>query len=106
MPTRTQIHFFGLFILIASLLTLSGCKKYGDVSPRAYEISKALYSACNRKSTEHLEQSAEIVEESFEEGEITESEQQWFREIISKAEGGDWKQAMLDARSMMEDQQE
>lgn len=98
-------HFLAFFFLPALLVT-SGCQQYGEVSPRTYEISKALYAACNRKSEEHLQQVSELINESADEGEIKADEKQWLQDIVSKAEAGNWQEAMLDARKIMEEQQD
>jgi len=73
--------------------------------PKAYEISKAFYSACNRKNTEHLVKVTRFVQESVNAGELTAEEKAWFEHIIATAENGDWHKAMLDARAIMEEQQ-
>lgn len=99
-------HLLATCFTLSLLLSTSGCQQYGEVSPRTYEISKALYSACNRKSEEHLEQVADLVSESAKTGEITADEQEWLQNIVRKAESGNWEEAMLDARQMMEEQQD
>ncbi len=85
------------------LWCLAGCG-YPEVSPKTYEISKALYSACNRQSEEHLSKVAELIESHLENGELTEREAKWLREIVQEAESGNWEAATLEARQLMEDQ--
>ncbi|QDT35050.1 hypothetical protein [Thalassoglobus polymorphus] len=85
------------------LCGLTGCG-YPDVSPKTYEISKALYSACNRKSDEHVSKISKLIESHLESGDLSEREAKWLRVIIHNAEEGRWEAATLEARQLMEDQ--
>ena len=81
-----------------------GCRKYGDISPKAYEIAKALYSVCNRKDESGLDRITQLADEAATAGEISEDEQGYLLEIVATARAGDWESAMADARTMMSDQ--
>ncbi len=99
-------HIRTLSITIPVLLLLcglTGCG-YPDVSPKTYEISKALYSACNRKSEEHVSKVSELIESHLESGDLSEREANWLRAIVRDAENGKWEAATLEARQLMEDQ--
>ncbi len=85
------------------LCCFAGCG-YPEVSPKTYEISKALYSACNRKSAEHVTKASELIEVHHESGNLSEREAKWLREIVRDAESGSWEAATLEARQLMEDQ--
>ncbi len=85
------------------LCCLAGCG-YPKVSPKTYEISKALYSACNRKSAEHVAKASELIETHHESGDLSKREAKWLREIVRNAESGSWEAATLEARQLMEDQ--
>ncbi|QDU41012.1 hypothetical protein Mal4_53770 [Maioricimonas rarisocia] len=87
----------------ACLIGVSGCG-YPEVSPKTYELAKALYSACNRRSPEHLEKVDHLAEAARESGEITEKESQWIRNIVEQARSGEWEPAALESRQLMEDQ--
>tara|TARA_R110002111_G_C6007511_1_gene374225 strand:- start:366 stop:635 length:270 start_codon:yes stop_codon:yes gene_type:complete len=85
------------------MIPLSGCG-YPEVSPRTYEISKALYSVCNQKSQERLEIVTKLIQSSLENKEISASEADWLNGIIAQAREGDWQSASKEVRQMMEDQ--
>ena len=89
-------------ILLVTFL-LSGCW-YGKVSPRTYEIAKALYSVCNQKKTEKLEQVTELIASSLEENKISQREAKWLHQIIEQATKENWDTAMQESRQIMEDQ--
>ena len=92
-----------LLLLITPFLFV-GCSKYGEVSPRTYEISSALYSVCNRKDTTRLDKVQELIESSVSSGDISASEQQWLTEIVESGRSGDWESAAQEARTIMEEQ--
>ncbi|MFG0332969.1 MAG: hypothetical protein ACF8TS_06355 [Maioricimonas sp. JB049] len=87
----------------ACLIGVSGCG-YPEVSPTTYELAKALYSACNRRSEEHVEKVDALAGAALKADEITEKESRWIRQIVEQARGGKWEPAALEARQMMEDQ--
>ncbi len=91
--------------LAASLMILSivGCW-YPEVSPRAYEITKALYSACNLQKTEKLAVIEELIEQSLDEESLTSREAAWLLDIVADARAGEWEQAALESRRILEDQ--
>lgn len=89
-----------------ALMMLSGCQQYGDVSPRAYEIAKSLYSICNRSDVERIVVAEQTIHDSHAEAAITDSEKEWLLEIVEKARANDWARAMEDARVMMMEQVE
>ncbi|QDU17329.1 hypothetical protein CA11_51700 [Gimesia maris] len=100
---RNRIVLFSTMLLLLTLLPLSGCG-YPAVSPKTYEISKALYSVCNQKSTERLETVEELIQTSLEKNEITEREAGWLNAIVTSANEGSWETATQEARRLMEDQ--
>ena len=95
---KLQITF-----VVMTLLAFSGCG-YPEVSPKTYEISKALYSVCNQKSEERLAAVEKLIQSSLEQNEINDSEAQWLNGIIKQAREGNWEAAMQESRQMMEDQ--
>jgi len=95
--------YSGLFTLTIVLILFSGCG-YPDVSERTYEISKALYSACNRQSVEHLAKIEKAISNASKSEEISAQESKWLNQIIKTARDGDWKSATAESRKLMEDQ--
>ena len=96
-------HRMALACMAGGMLFAAGCG-YGQVSPMAYELSKALYSATNLQSMERLKTVEIAVEEAHQSGKLTAQEQQWFRTIIKDAQSGNWQAASQASRRMMEDQ--
>ncbi|QEG23744.1 hypothetical protein [Mariniblastus fucicola] len=96
-------------VMIAVLVFLFSPRGYGEVSPDAYEVSKALYGACLAESDERLEAidvrlsaGSDVDPESS--LAVSETERRWLESMISTARNGDWKSAARSARRMMEDQ--
>ena len=90
--------------LLMTAFSAVGCTKYGEVSPKAYEISSALYSVCNRKDVSRLDKVEELITSAVNSGEVSSSEQQWLTEIVEAGRSGDWDAAAQNARTMMEEQ--
>lgn len=90
-------------LLAFVVLQLNACG-YPEVSPQTYKISKALYSACNQKSEERLQVVSKLIQSSLEKKEITDREAQYLNDIIAQAKDNQWETAMVEARSLMEDQ--
>ena len=83
---------------------MTGCQQYGDVSPRAYEVAKALYSVCNRQDAPGLAAVEAVISTGVAASELTASEEEWLLAIVEKARAGEWTYAMQDARVMMSEQ--
>ena len=91
-----------IVVLLISAL-LPGCG-YSEVSPRTYEIAKALYSVSNLKRAEGLEKAETLIDESLQAGEIIEKEANYLRGIVQQCRNGEWDQAQQECRQLMEDQ--
>ncbi|TWU07243.1 hypothetical protein CA54_56480 [Symmachiella macrocystis] len=102
---RLRLHQrWAITILAAAFCTqLSGCG-YPQVSPKAYEISKALYSVCNQKSTERLPAISELIEDALADGSLQETEGVWLNDIVTAGQNGDWESAARESRRIMDDQ--
>lgn len=87
----------------AFLVSCVGCG-YPKVSPKAYEISKALYSVCNLKRQDDLDKVSDVISQAVSTSELTESEAEWLMVILEQARAGDWEAAALEARSVLQDQ--
>ncbi|GAB5441739.1 MAG: hypothetical protein Fues2KO_20880 [Fuerstiella sp.] len=94
----------GAVILLTALFLMQGCQQYGTVSPKTYELASALYSVCNRQDVERLPVVDGLINEAQMAAEITDSEANWLREIVSSARVNDWESAMQSARTMMAEQ--
>lgn len=92
-----------MVLVVMAFLSLAGCG-YPEVSPKTYEISKALYSVCNQKSEERLVAVEKLIQHSLEQNEINDSEAKWLNGMITQAREGAWETAMQESRRMMEDQ--
>lgn len=96
-------------ILIGAAIMFCSSQGYGKVSPRAYEVSTALYGACLAKSDARLESIEGLLDEDAEAEDastVSEDERRWLESMIRTARDGDWESAAKSARRMMEDQVE
>lgn len=94
-----------MLLLLSGLLAgISGCQQYGPVSPRAWEIATAIYSVSNRQDPDRLPAVDTVISEAFAAQQISESEQQALRQMLTDAEEGRWQKAMEDARTMLNEQ--
>lgn len=89
--------------LLFTLLYLPGCG-YPEVSPKAYELAKALYSVSNLKREEGLNKIETLIDESLQTGEISEREAGFLTEIVEQCRSGEWDTAQRESRKLMEDQ--
>lgn len=106
MNTRTPyaITFTMLLALcLVALCCLPGCG-YPEVSPRTYEIAKALYSVSNLKRTEGIPKVETLIADSLQAGEITDREADYLNEIVECCRDGKWESAQRECRELMEDQ--
>ena len=98
-----SVVIFSVLLLVLVAGYLSVTRGYGEVSPETYQFSKALYSACLKKSDEHLAKVEELLDES-DDLSLPSNERIWIDKIIKLARSGDWKSAAKKAKRMMEDQ--
>lgn len=76
------------------LLTLSGCRRYPEVSsPEALKYIAALRTACSTQSGPRLEKVARVVDQAASGGKVTPREAEAFRRIIDRARQGQWQDA-------------
>ncbi|MCG8449305.1 MAG: hypothetical protein MI725_06990 [Pirellulales bacterium] len=83
---------------------LAGCGGYDQISPNAYQYSKALYSICNRCDEAKLTQLLDQLATAREKQELTSTEAAWLSDIAATAQAGDWPAAAKEARQLMEEQ--
>ena len=98
--TRNKIPVMAALVCCIAV----GCQQYGEVSPKAYEVAKALYSICNRKDVPRLKEVEALIVTASDSSELSASEQEWLLAIVEKARAGKWTYAMQDARVMMSEQ--
>ena len=92
------------WLIVCLLTAFVGCGGYDEISPVAYEYSKALYSITNRKAQDKLDDIDQQIEVSLEQGELSDRESRWLRDIVQRARDGKWASANKASRRMMEDQ--
>ena len=99
------IGFTYTLVVAAFLVSVlfSGCG-YPEVSPKTYELAKALYSATNLNQVERLDAVETLINDAVEREEISSSEADYLLGIISRARDGDWEHAQQETRKLMEDQ--
>ncbi|WP_442481675.1 hypothetical protein [Aeoliella sp. SH292] len=90
------------FVALA-LISVMGCG-YGEVSPKTYEYTQALYSITNRQSTEKLAEFESKLAEAQTAKELNDSEFDLLSDIVATAKSGDWKSAQGECRELMEAQ--
>lgn len=76
---------------------------YGEIDPRTYDFAKAVYSACLKQDSDHLDQVSKLLSASEAEA-LPVNEKRWIETMIEKARTGNWGSAAADARRMLEDQ--
>ena len=96
----------GLLLAIASLVALflwlnSG---YGQISKNAYDLAIASYGACLSKSETRMEKVESLLADPVFANDMSDQEQQWFRDLIAKTKSDQWQKAARIAKRMMEDQ--
>ncbi len=111
MNSRKYVLLSGLatvIIVAAIVVILLMNRGYGKVSPKAYQLAKALYSTCLSKNEQRLDIVEAILHETEQssEDQVTPQERVWLDRIIRKARAGRWQSAANAARRMMEDQVE
>ena len=77
---------------------------YGEVSPDAYEVAKALYGTCLSKNESRLDSVTVMLDGDDRPLEITQTERDWLESMVRSAKDGNWNSAAKSARRMMEDQ--
>lgn len=84
---------------------LSGCRSYPEVSSReSLELIKLVYTACNTRDRERLEECEKQLEELSLAGKIGTREMDAFRKTIDLAKNDDWEMAQNQALKFAQDQ--
>lgn len=98
-----RMRIAALFALSLVCLSTLGCG-YGKVSPEGYQYAITLYSICNRHDEKRLTVFVDKLDSATSEGELTEKEAGWMKEIAVQAQAGDWQAATTEARKLIGDQ--
>lgn len=102
-PQRLVWRSWTALIAVIGLFTGQGCS-YPEVSPRTYEISKALYSVCNLKRKAELDKVEDAISAAVTASELSENESKWLMAIVERARSGEWEEAAEEARAILQDQ--
>ena len=99
--TRTlrAIVFVGL-----TMLPLTGCSRYGELSPLGYEYAKALHGLTRRQRSEKVSSLHAEILASQAAGDLSLQEVAWLESILEATRQGRWSQAVADSRALMEAQ--
>ena len=98
------IFMIGLAGALGLVFVVRGCGRYGEVGTEAYGHANALYSVCNRQDADGLERFSTHLAQARETGTITKKEYNWLNDIVGTARSGDWREATLQSRQLLEDQ--
>ena len=104
MNNRKRILLLALAILLAAGAAFYFSRGYGKTSQLGYELTQALYSACNQQDLERVRKIARLLDEYTESQKLHQSEQRWLRTIISLAERGSWEESQVEARKLLQAQ--
>ena len=63
-----------------------------------------MYSICNRKDSERLNELTLMIQQSAKSGEITSDDAEWLTGIGETAASGDWESAAEKSRRLLDDQ--
>lgn len=97
--------------IVAALILLGlvgwyflGQRNYETVGSKAYEVAKALYSTCNLRDAERLQQVSQQIDRLEKTADLSADEAATLRSLTLLAERGDWKQAASESRRLMQAQ--
>jgi len=94
-----------LWLCVMACLGWAGCQRYPEMSPRAFEIAKAIDNLCNLKNTDQIPNARQKVNTDLQSGLITDREHGWLMSVLDDAEAGNWEQASATARQLLTSQQ-
>lgn len=100
-PLQSRAAIAGALLTI---VTASGCGRYGNVNAAAYDSATALYSISNRKAEDKLPVMIEQIHAAKTAGDLSQQEAEWLEEIVGDARDGNWESAANASRRMMEEQ--
>jgi hypothetical protein len=86
------------------VMAAAGCAEPPRLERDGYELARALYAVCNRKSTEQLDQFVGKLEEYESEAKISSAAVETFAEIVALARDGQWVDAQEATRDLLASQ--
>ena len=75
-----------------------------ELGGQGYEITVALYAACNTKSEQRLASIETLVQSSLTAHEIDEGEAELFQGVIQSARKGNWRAATVRSHQLLQAQ--
>lgn len=84
-------------------MVLVGCG-YPKIGPRAYELTKGLDAAVERRDTEQLQRARELIDASAADGSLVESERAMLLDVVDLAAAGSWQKARQRTLGIMKAQ--
>jgi hypothetical protein len=87
-----------------TLLPLTGCSRYGELSPLGYEYAKALHGLTRRQRSGKIDFLHSQILASQADGRLSHQEVAWLESILEVARQGCWSEAVTDSRALMEAQ--
>lgn len=106
--SRRIFGLVGLLILLAipvAVIWWPGCRQYPPVSSReSLTLMKLLYSACNTRSSQRLEEVERRLAILEDQSKLTPEEKEGFDRIITMAKAGNWEDAEAAAFKFAQDQ--
>ncbi|TWT70716.1 hypothetical protein [Crateriforma conspicua] len=97
-----------LWISIAAVLLIGLAVSFWPsttpLSDDGYDLTMALYNACNRRSEVAIEQLQDQVETKASAGQLSTDATSALRSVIDDAKAGRWQPAMVRCRELMDDQ--
>ena len=92
------------WLCLLSLLA-SGCREHPRVTSReSLDLIKQVYTACNTRNPERLSKCKVAVDELNSRGDLSPAELQSFKEILQRAEAGEWEAAQAESLQFARDQ--
>ena len=89
-------------VAIAGIVTFYWPRSPVELSDHGYDLTTALYRACNQRSVEGLSKIEQLMAES--EPGLSDRSRDSLASIIAQAKSGDWKNASIACRQSLEDQ--
>ena len=111
-PSKRGNSFPAWVVVVPVLVLLLGAalwwlnSGYGKTSEKGYQFATALFSACNRKNSDKLQEIATMLDASQAAGELGQAEFRDLRTIVDVGLAGNWTEASRRTRALMEAQVE
>ena len=101
MSINGKLGVLGIVAAACMAVLLWPRDNYGGMSEQGYEITMALYAACNAQSPERLSAVEAIVSSSADQDQINPQELDWFNSVFDEAREGNWQAAAKQSREIL-----